>query len=110
MSKTSVLKIFGVFSIGIISLLVFFQDEIMVHLIDPIQDIIRYIFNLIPVILFSASGIFLISGLISKRNRVSCLIFSALCFLFGFWLSNPSGLVDIVNMFAGRPETPKGWH
>ncbi len=54
MSKTSVLKIFGVFSIGFISLLVFFQDEIMVNLVDPFRNIFQQIFNFIPVILFFA--------------------------------------------------------
>lgn len=110
MGKTGILKLFGVFSIVGVVILMFFQEEIMIHLIGPIRDVFLKIFILIPVILFMVSGLFFIGGFVNKRHRANNIIFGIVCFIVALWLSNPSGFEDIANWFSGNPESPKGWH
>lgn len=113
MARKSALKIIAFIGIGIFAILIFFQDHIMVYLIEPIGGIFEMIITFLPGICWMGAIIFLVGGLINSKRRASCLILAGLCFFFGLTLSNPGGFQGIADYFGswfGQRPTPKGYH
>ena len=110
MSKGSVTKTFGIIAFICILLLFFFQNNILINLIDPIKSGFQNIISIFPVVLGLFAGVLFIVGILNRRRRWGYFILAAVCFGFSIFMTNPSFLNDLSSIFSGNPPTPIGWH
>jgi len=110
MSKGSFIKTFGILAFIGFLLLFFFQNNILINLVDPIKSVFQNIISIFPVVLGLFAGVLFIVGILNRRRRWGYFILAGVCFGFSIFMINPSFLNDLSSMFSGNPLTPIGWH
>ncbi len=110
MSKGSFIKTFGILVFIGFLILFFFQNNILINLVDPIRSVSQKIISLFPVVLGLFAGVFFIGGIVNRRRRWCYFILAGIYFVFSIFMINPSFLNDLSSMFSGNPPTPIGWH
>ena len=110
MSNRGMIKTFGIIIFVGILLLIFFQNNILTNLIDPIRNVSQKIIVIFPVILGIFAGIFFIGGLLNRRRRLALFILAGIYFIVSVLMTNPSFLSDLSSIISGNPPSPIGWH
>ncbi len=110
MRKSGSITTITLIFLGSIAALTFFQEQIMLSLINPLREIFVKIFSFFPIAVNLLGCAYLIGGLISKRGRAGKIILGLLCLIFGLYLSNPAGIENLFSRIIYGRDTPEGWH
>jgi len=109
MKKTVSFTSISLIIFGAIAVLAYFQENIILGLINPLKDIFLNIFSLFPLVLFFLGCIYLIGALIDKKGRAEKILLGIICLLFGLYLGNPGGIEGMFSFIIFGRDTPRGW-